>query len=171
MKTNIKLFLLCISLLLSYVTYAQNNTNASASNVDLTLLTGLGKHNGDTQITFGINAAILKAVSKTLSFGIGTGYLCNIDYGVEGASSQTDSYIPIFARVKFKTPLSHKSNFVFDCDGGCAIGDNAHALISPQTGFDFKLKKSKTSIATKLMYNNIIGVNSGIWGIAVSLSL
>lgn len=141
------------------------------ANVDLSLLTGLGKDDGRTQMTFGINAAILKSASEAFSFGIGAGYLCNVDYGVEGNSSKSDSYIPIFARAKFKTPISPKSNFVFDLDGGCAVRDNAHMLISPQAGFDFKLGESNKSIATKLMYHNIIGTNGGVWGITVSLSL
>lgn len=171
MKSKTKLFIFSIALLINSVTYAQNNTNSGNPNIDLSLLSGIGKHSGETQMTFGINAAILKSASELFSFGIGIGYLCNVDYGVEGSSSKSDSYIPIFAKAKFKTPISPKSNFIFDFDGGCAVGDNAQMLISPQIGFDFKLRESNQSIATKLMYHNIIGINGGVWGITVSLSL
>lgn len=157
--------------MINSVTYAQNNTNSGNPNIDISLLSGIGKHSGETQMTFGINAAILKSASEAFSFGIGAGYLCNVDYGVEGSSSKSDSYIPIFARAKFKAPISPKSNFIFNFDGGCAAGDNAHMLISPQAGFDFKLGESNKSIATKLMYHNIIGINGSVWGITVSLSL
>lgn len=71
MKTNIKLLLSCLVLLINSVVYAQNNTNSGNPNIDLSILSGIGKHSGETQMTFGINAAILKSASEAFSFGIG----------------------------------------------------------------------------------------------------
>ena len=53
-----------------------------------------------------------------------------------------------------------------------AIDENSDTgmLVSPQIGFDFKLGESGRLIAVKLMYNNAVNMNSGIWGVVLGIS-
>ena len=172
LRTLKNLLLLCILILPSSLVLAQSTKAENASNVDMSLFAGFGQHMGELQMAYGVNAAVLKNVTKSFSLGVGVGYLNNVDYGIEGGSSKSTSYIPIFARVKFKTPLAHQSNFLIECDGGCAIDENSDTgmLVSPQIGFDFKLGESGRLIAVKLMYNNAVNMNSGIWGVVLGIS-
>lgn len=172
MSKSMKLFLLCILLLANSLASAQNSGTAGGANIDLTLFAGLGKHNGESQLTYGVDAAVLKNFSKCFLLGVGAGYLNNVDYGVEGSHSKSASYIPIFARMKFKKQLACQSNLVFECDGGCAVGKgpDTYMLISPKIGLDFQRGETGRSTAVKLMYNNIVNANCGVWGIAVCLS-
>ena len=109
-------------------------------------------------------------VSGRFAVGGGLGYDL-FGYPVDGGTGSLgkNSAISLYANLQFLSPISLKTNFIVELNGGSICGFSKHrdfdfsGLLSPQAGFSFKLKNT-TSLNIKAAYKKITATKANYWG-------